>query len=735
MIARLLAFARGLRHAWIPVALALLAHVPGRLVYAENEALHGRPGWQFFAAGLLGDLRWVGPVVLLAFVVPLGGALFFRASARAKRWSAVVVTSAAAAVLVAAWVFSVAAIECKLERGLYPTYFETKLALGSTSFVVGSLPTLLLDRYWKTSLLVIVAVAGVLAAYWRWARHELSSVGRVCGFVSGALVLLLAGHQLFVRDRIFFPRTGGSTETRSPIETVLLGKFPWPDHAPLTDGMRQLFASRTYDAKQKEDGLRALGYPASSLDRLIAFETNEPCSAPHPLARPLDRAFEGNARASATMADLEALSIALFEGRSEPITVWQIAMESFRADDVAALQPTAPPELTPVMNRLYRSERAIGFTRVFQGGFRTAHNVSSLLCGVGSLPFSIAAARDLGHVPLRCLPDVLSDAGLSPRVFFSSDLAYDNMLDFLRYHGVDAVGGPDMPEGLPVGSWGGVSDRALYDQALARASRDRSEYAFILTLSGHSPFRRPTDMPPEVEARAAQACAKKSKAANADDCRRLAVMAYADHALGEMLDKLERSPLGKRSIVVVSADHATSELLLWPGSIEARARAHVPYVIVLPEALVASAAHPERVPEILARLRAHDDVLSLADSPSLVMSLLSATAQVERIPPEWRFHTFGGQATSPHFSLPARPEARVWGTDSASFVFSVDDALAITVDDARNRTFSDVSEFDTMNATLRGPAAFLSSFVKGYLLRCEGEAHLRMSARSAGRVR
>ena len=36
------------------------------------------------------------------------------------------------------------------------------------------------------------------------------------------------------------------------------------------------------------------------------------------------------------------------------------------------------------------------------------------------------------------------------------------------------------------------------------------------------------------------------------------------------------------------------------------------------------------------------------------------------------------------------------------------------------------SELDALNPSLRGPAAFLSSFVKGYLLRCESHTRLRM---------
>jgi hypothetical protein len=387
-----------------------------------------------------------------------------------------------------------------------------------------------------------------------------------------------------------------------------------------------------------------------------------------------------------------------------------------------------------VLLRLYEDQKhTIGFRNAFQGGFRTAQGVSSLHCGIGSLPFNMAIGRDLGHVPLRCLSDVLSDAGFESRIFYASDLSYDSMLDFFRYHAVEGTQATDMPEGLPVGAWRGISDRALFDQALSlveksKGTATRSQYAFVLTLSGHTPFPTPTDMPPEVAKRVASGC-KKSPWAYPDDCTRLAVIAYADHALGEFLEKLESSTLARRSIVVVSADHATSEMLLWPGSPTEKSRAHVPYFIYVPSALVASAARPEEVAPIVARLhdRASSLVISLMDSPSIVTALLSSTRGMKSIPGPWRFHTYGGQATSPHFALDARQTAQVFGTDSAAFVFSADADGTFTAFENKNRGFSGPSELGELNPTLRGPAAFLASMAKGYLGRCEHQARLRMN--------
>jgi hypothetical protein len=152
--------------------------------------------------------------------------------------------------------------------------------------------------------------------------------------------------------------------------------------------------------------------------------------------------------------------------------------------------------------------------------------------------------------------------------------------------------------------------------------------------------------------------------------------------------------------------------------------------MLLPEAMVAASPRPERVRSHVTVLheQALTQVVSLSDSPALVTALVSATPEIRSIPAAWRFHTYGGQATSPHFSLEMSPAARIWGTDSAAFVFTVDGEGAVTAQANKNRSFSNVGELDAMNPTLRGPAALLSSFVKGYLLHCENRIRLRGSS-------
>ena len=58
--------------------------------------------------------------------------------------------------------------------------------------------------------------------------------------------------------------------------------------------------------------------------------------------------------------------------------------------------------------------------------------------------------------------------------------------------------------------------------------------------------------------------------------------------------------------------------------------------------------------------------------------------------------------------------------------FSADADASVTAYPNKNRAFSGPEELDSLNPSLRGPAALLASFVNGYLTRCESRP-LRMT--------
>src|SRR5207244_2864221 len=128
----------------------------------------------------------------------------------------------------------------------------------------------------------------------------------------------------------------------------------------------------------------------------------------------------------------------------------------------------------------------------------SAQGLASILCGLGMMPYNAAIGRDLGFVPLRCLPDVLRDGGFDADLYYGSKPSFDNVDEFLRYHGFSALFTEEqLPRRLARGLFG-RTDLAVFDYALEQAERwdpERPRYVLVLTVSNHIPFGEPQDLP------------------------------------------------------------------------------------------------------------------------------------------------------------------------------------------------------------------------------------------------
>jgi hypothetical protein len=476
----------------------------------------------------------------------------------------------------------------------------------------------------------------------------------------------------------------------------------------------------------------------------LAYEgaPDAPCSA-HPLARALPGAAAARAQGSGwtqLAESFSALSRALFATPRGPVHVVHVAVESFRADDVSALNPAALREVAPFTSSLHAAARGgaagvIPFRHAYQSGAQTAHALSALLCGLGAAPYGIAMSRDLGYLPLRCLPDVLADAGFETRVIYGSNLSLDHMLEFFRYHGVATTQNADFPWNAPRGAWRSVTDRAVYDAALDRLHAGAGhQYTFVLTTTGNLPFDRPEDMPQEIETRLERALGAAGVVLEDDDRRRLSTFAYADGALERLVQRIEASPEAAQSLLVVSADHSTADPSVWGSAPDTRAMAHIPLFVYLPRPLLMGSAAPEVALRRLAEARAlaawtH---VSSNDVPTLLLALLSASEPLSSLPPAWRWHTMGGMATSPDYALPGRPASALWGIDASARLFSVDrGSLAPAALPELNPAFGGAEDVNQPGEIGESVAAFLGSFLRGYARRCPGAEQLRIKRRAA----
>lgn len=422
----------------------------------------------------------------------------------------------------------------------------------------------------------------------------------------------------------------------------------------------------------------------------------------------------------------------MFSVPQPDLQVWQLLLESFRSNDVQALEPAAPKSITPFINDLYQDRKrypwVLTASHLHQAGVRTSQALSAMLCGLGSTPFSLSVSRDFGKLSLRCLQEVLGDGGFKPTAFFGSDMGFDRMSLFFGSRGVETVEERQMPKGLPRGGWG-LSDRAVFQSALAhQAHTQQPTFNFVFSVSNHSPYTAPEDLPAEVKSRvAALRTDSFGQPVSPDDLSRLTTLSYTDFAASEFVTVLEERR--KRAIVVLAPDHNTPETFLWgtknPPPSEASKLSVLPLAIVFSEALVASLA-PETQQQLRAALahvnqRLQSDILSQNDLPRLVLALLSAAPGMRNMPEGRRWHTLGGQTTSPEFRAPFNPKALVWGLAADTRLFTVTESGATSFHGHSQNpptSLGDLAQLD--KEPLAPEARLLAAFLRDYDEPCGG---------------
>lgn len=720
--------------AYLGVAL-VLGLLPARLALAHHQAQFAGNPWILTLVGLAADAPFVVLIYLvtnLVAVVVAAVALRKRSTARSLAISAVVATTLG--FLFVLW-GSISATEFKIERGLYPTSFDLGMGLADAGYVRSALGTFFLSRFllgWVAALIgfALLSLAFVRVSSRLTRRRPAFEVASAL-LVPGAIAL--AGFGLHRGSPHLFPSIANWRVVESPFP--VFARSLGTKHENVRFGYIALIEHIDLPATQREPGAAAMGLSPDAAHRVAQAQID---CARHPLAQPIDATAEPKGQgvnadfAARTGAVIDELSRELFAHKPR-LRVWHVALESMRADDIGALNPKAPAGLTPAFDGLYASAaeptpRVIVAKQMYQAGVRTSQGIAALTCGSGTMPWGFSTARDLGLPPLRCLPDVLKDAGFALSFYYGSNPGFDNQQSFLHYHGFDRLMTErDYVEAVPHRGWA-VPDRIVMTQALAASGArpgDESQYNLLLSLTHHHPFARPEDFPPEVETRVRAAVAATGHEVGADHVKRLETLSYADFALGEMIAALEASPAAADSLLVVGGDHSTSDYLLWRGSDQLgaeerqRALARIPFAIVLPDALLRSCPNPARVRELVSQLSAllSEHPTSQNDVPRLILRLLAGSPRISALPQAWRWHTLGGQTLSPHFRV-ARPDAVVAGIDSATQLFFVTQGGSVVDANEPAWPVFDLDAARRTTPTLVPQAALLSAFMTGYVRRC-----------------
>jgi Sulfatase len=577
----------------------------------------------------------------------------------------------------AVWLFTVIAQEVKAERGSFPTLFDLAEGFGNASFVQGSLEFIAYQRIFVPAIFgATVSLAAIVLLLRRVAPPVASVpawfVGLTVGFafsvavLSGGVLALGALSNRLSAAALGDPLTG---IFESALD-LLRGRGAATPRALVLDA--------ELPATAAAEGSALLGWPEPP-----ATSTCQP----HPFRRSLDATTHTMpVRGERLLQSFQQLSAALFDERPEPVAVFFLSLEGFRADDIHALNPQAPADVAPFTTALYEKAKHAGQTGVlassgmYQGGVRTAHCLGSMTCGLGTLPYNLSFIRDLQPIALRCTSDVLASAGFANSFFYGSDAKFDGMDVFFHAHGFEqVVDQSGLPKNAPKGTWSAVTDFAVFDYAVTQVAAGlksgRSQFSFVMSLSNHSPFTEPEDFPQSLKAKVTEALRASVNRADADDVKRVMTHAYTDAALERLFGKAAELGVNNRMVVVLMADHSTGHNYIWGHhSDESDAeKAKIPFAIVVSPQLLAESKNPQAVASALehAQEQLNAGVLSQNDVPALVLALLQNHQSIKSLSVSERWHSMGGQVTSGFFKPPAG--ATIMGVNGVSEFYALDE--------------------------------------------------------------
>ncbi len=577
----------------------------------------------------------------------------------------------------AVWLFTVIAQEVKAERGSFPTLFDLAEGFGNASFVQGSIEFIAYQRIFVPAIFGATVSLAVIVLLWRRGPPSVASVP----FWFAGLAIGFAFSVFVVSGAVRAVRIVSERLNASALGDPLTGIFESAGDLLRGRGAatpRALVLDAELPSTAAAQGSALLGWPAPA--------PSGTCE-PHPFRRSLDSQPQTlSVRGEKLLQSFQKLSATLFDGQSEPVAVFFLSLEGFRADDIHALNPQAPSDVAPFTSALYEKAKQAGKTGVlassgmYQGGVRTAHCLGSMTCGLGTLPYNLSFIRDLQPIALRCTSDVLASAGFVNSFFYGSDAKFDGMDVFFQAHGfkqvVDQTG---LPKESPKGTWSAVTDFAVFDYAVTQVAQGlkggQSQFSFVMSLSNHSPFTEPEDFPQALRAKVTEALRTSANRADADDVKRVMTHAYTDAALERLFTKATELGIQNRMVVVLMADHSTGHNYIWGHhSDESDAeKAKIPFAMVVSPDLLSSAKNPAAVADALdqAQAQLNAGVLSQNDVPTLVLTLLQNHQSIKSLPADQRWHSMGGQVTSGLFRPPAG--ATIMGVNGVSEFYALDD--------------------------------------------------------------
>ncbi|RAU41568.1 MULTISPECIES: LTA synthase family protein [unclassified Pseudomonas] len=233
-------------------------------------------------------------------------------------------------------------------------------------------------------------------------------------------------------------------------------------------------------------------------------------------------------------------------GNTLPIkNVVVILMESFAGHSVGALGDES--NITPYFDKL--AEEGLLFDHFFSNGTHTHQGMFATMACFPNLPgFEYLMQTPEGSHKLSGLPQLLSARKYDDVYVYNGDFAWDNQSGFFSNQGMtNFIGRNDFVNPVFSDPTWGVSDQDMFDRgALELKDRDakgKPFYALLQTLSNHTPYALPANLPVE----------RVTGHGTLDE--HLTAMRYSDWALGQFFEKAKKEPYYKDTLFVVVGDH------------------------------------------------------------------------------------------------------------------------------------------------------------------------------------
>jgi phosphoglycerol transferase MdoB-like AlkP superfamily enzyme len=227
-----------------------------------------------------------------------------------------------------------------------------------------------------------------------------------------------------------------------------------------------------------------------------------------------------------------------------PKNIVLIIMESFSAEFTGALGHDHG--ITPEFDKL--AAQGLLFDRFFSNGTHTHQGMFATVACYPNLPgYEYLMQQPEGQRQFSGLPALLKPLGFNDVYVYNGHFSWDNQEGFFRNQGMSRfIGRDDYVNPVFIDATWGVSDEDMFNRSLEELQRlDSGQpfFAVLQTLSNHTPYALPENLPVE----AVSGFGKLDQ--------HLTAQRYSDWALGRFFESAAAAPWFNETLFVIVGDH------------------------------------------------------------------------------------------------------------------------------------------------------------------------------------